>query len=184
MKTLLLFIAFLFSYTCTTFAIGHPYTDSVFVLHAAKEKQVKNYFQGEYLKIEYTGDSGIVTSKGRLLSVLKDSIDILPNGTRKRITRIAIADITMIEKLHERSRRGWQVLIPLLVLMSVVGFVSKQILLVILLFLPGVTGLFFLLAILLFSFLADRLSRKYESKGWQFYSGKEKRKGRLFEIGL
>jgi ABC-type transport system involved in cytochrome c biogenesis permease subunit len=184
MKTFLLFIAFLFSYMYTTFAIGHPYSDSTFVLHAAKEKQVKNYFQGELLKIEYTGDSGIVTSKGRLLSVFKDSIEILPNGNKKPITRIAIADITMIEKLHERNRRAWKIAIPILILMVVAGAVSQQILFLILLFLPGVAGLFLLMGILLFSFLADRLSRKSVSKGWQFYSGKEKRERHLFEIGI
>ena len=139
---------------------------------------------GDYLKIEYTCVSAVATCKGRLLSVLKDSIDILPFGNRKRITRVAIADITMIEKLHERGRRGWKIAIPIFVLMVVVGAISKEILFLILLFLPGVTGLFCLLMILLFSFLNDCLSRKSVSKGWRLYSRKEMRKKHLIEIGI
>lgn len=184
MNAILLFTTFLLSYTCSLFAISHSYSDSGFVLHAAKEKQVKSYMWGDYLKIEYTGVSAVATCKGRLLSVLKDSIDLLPFGNRKPITRVAIADISMIEKLHERGRRGWKIAIPILVLMVVVGAISKEIRFLVLLFLPGVTGLFCLLMILLFSFLNDRLSRKSVSKGWRLYSRKEMRKKHLIDIGI
>lgn len=183
-KAILLLIHFFATYNSSVLAIWHPQSDSVFVLHAAKEKYDKSYLPGDYLKIEYTGVSGIVASKGRLLKVLKDSIDILPFGNRKPGTRVAIAAITAIEKLHEKSRRGWKIAIPVLILMVVLGAISKQILLIVVLFLPGVTGLFYLLMILIFSFLADRLSRKSVAKGWRFYSGKEELKKHLFKIGL
>lgn len=173
MKTIVLLFLIFFCCHPAVYSIGHPNSDSVFLLHAVRGKHIKNYAAGNTLKIFYTTDSGMFTIKGKLLLVVKDSIDILPFEKTKNITRIAISNITAVGILHKHARRGWPVTLAILGFMVVIGRLITESAYGAILFAIGAGVLLYLfLPFLLFSFLSDHLSKKSVTKGWRFYTDK------------
>lgn len=173
MKTIALIFFILFCCQPPVYSIVHSNADSVFLLHAVRDKHIKNYAVGNSLKMFYKTDSGMLTIKGKLLLVLKDSIDILPFEKTKNITRIAILNITDIGILHKNARRGWPVTFAVLGFMVVIGLLITESVYGVILFAIGAGVLLYLfLPFLFFSFLSDYLSKKSVTKGWRFYTDK------------
>lgn len=172
MKTIFLFFSILLISQPVIYAIGHPNSDSILLLHAVKEKQLTKYAPGNFLKIFYSTDSGTLKIKGRLLKVLKDSIDILPFGKRKTIERIAISKIIAVEKLHINGRKAMLGLQPQSALLILYGLLAVAAIFFYIILQVFIFMLLLLLSFLLLSFLSDFLDKKSVTKGWRFYSDK------------
>jgi hypothetical protein len=171
MKTIILFFSIIFISQPVFCAIGHPASDSVLLLYAAKEGHLTKYAPDNFLKIFYTTDSGDLKIRGKLVKILKDSIDILPFEKANNIERIAISNITAIEKLHRKWMKELKVFLPILVVLTVVGWLLiESVYGIILLFIPAVS-IYVIPIVIIGSILANIFSKKSIAKGWKFYSG-------------
>ena len=172
MKIILLLFSTLFCSQTSVFAIGHSTSDSILLLHAAKDNHLTKYVPGNFLKIFYITDSSIHKTKGSLLKVSKDSIDILPFDKRATIERIAISKITAVEKLHRNGRKAVLGLQPDSALLILYGLLAVGAIFFFIILQVFICMLLLLSSFLLLSFLSDFLSKKSVTKGWRFYSGK------------
>lgn len=110
--------------------------------------------------------------KGTLVSVTKDSIYIMPYKPEKDITAIALHDINAVKKIHEKGRRGWQFMLGVILIFTLLGifFAKANNLLGIIFWGVPAVALFTFFPFLIISFLSDALSKKSIKNGWTFTS--------------
>lgn len=108
--------------------------------------------------------------KGKLVSITKDSIYIMPYKAKKDITAIALYDISSVKKIHEKGRRGWQLVLGVVLLFTLLGifFAKANNLLGIVFWGVPTVVLFTFFPFLIISFLSDALSKKSIKNGWTF----------------
>ncbi|MEN9549747.1 MAG: hypothetical protein RIR12_2338 [Bacteroidota bacterium] len=146
-----------------------PAKPPIFLLKAKKGAHTKEYKVKDYIRIVYiNAHNGKHIAKGKISALNKDSIFIQPFQRNLAPMGISLSDISSLQKIHVKGRRGWKFLIIGLVLLTIIGLITiNSPSATIFLSLP-VGSLFVIPPYLVANFLADILSKKSKNKGWVF----------------
>lgn len=139
-------------------------------LKFSKSKKAGLYLPGVYLRIVCNTpgkEKKIVV--GSLHFVTEDSLVIKTTKRPKNSKeKIAVSDILSVQKLHKKGRKGWKIVIGILVAMTIAGLIQINSIGAAFFLAAPVVALFTLVPYLIGNFLADLVSKKSVQKGWSF----------------